>query len=290
MDTAGWQDQSQTSQLVYNVHNYQQIQPQPQTTIQTLALMPDGKTYVVVNSTPATAHAMAQTAPHPQPAQQNATAGHWLLSPRPAQTGLSIAPAGQPTMNVTNISGLINGFSPATTFVLGGTGGPQVLQLQDGTLLQTTGTDQSNLLTTNYGGLFIRCPPTQQPSAQIFSPAAVRTLQPVPIAPGRSPGRSPDSSSVDPATSVVTSSSTAELVACGEATPPQPVRTAHPSPVVQSSQIDSCVQEVDDSRTTAAAAKPAEYNNNNNSVHWLKPETPTTGAASTAGTQIIPTR
>lgn len=295
--------------------------------------MPDGKTYVVVNSSPAPT-AIAQPAPqqhhhHPQTVQQSATtpttaaSGHWVLSSRPS-TGLNLATAGQPMqpVNVTNISGLINGFSPTTTFVLGGTGGHQVLQLQvtigsldclsgignvvmktntikqDGTLLQTTAPDQSaNLLTTNYGGLFIRCPPQQQQHAQqppsIFSPTTtttVRTLQPVPIAPGRSPGRSPDSSSVllDGTTNsvgLVTSSSTGELIACGEATPPSQqqqqaivVRTAHPSPVVQSSQIDSCVQEVDDSRSTAVVVttatdptKPMEHNNNIHQQHWLKP-------------------
>jgi len=97
--------------------------------------MPDGKTYVVVNSSPGQ---LQTTTQHHHPSQQTAqqqnttTTGHWLLSPRPS-TGLSLAPAGQPSMqpvNVTNISGLLNGFSPTTTFVLGGTGGHQVLQLQ----------------------------------------------------------------------------------------------------------------------------------------------------------------
>ena len=268
-------------QLVYNVQNFQQIQPQPQQTIQTLALMPDGKTYVVVNSQPAPAPPQSL----PQQQQPN-TAGHWLLSPRPA-TGQLIAPAGQP-MNVTNLINGINGFCTtqntgptATTFVLGGTGGPQVLQLQDGTFVQTT--DQSNLL-TNYGGLFIRCPPTPT-----FSPTPVRTLpMPVPIAPGRSPGRSPDSSSVESNNNIITSTAptstaptlaTTTTVACGEATPPassQPlsssssssssVGTAHPSPVVQSSQIDSCVQEdtSSDPEKSNSLKRPDEYNNNNN--------------------------
>ena len=264
-------------QLVYNVQNFQQIQPQPQQTIQTLALMPDGKTYVVVNSQPAPAP------PPPLPQQQQANGGHWLLSPRQATTGQLIAPAGQP-MNVTN---LINGFNgpTATTFVLGGTGGPQVLQLQDGTLVQTT--DQSNLL-TNYGGLFIRCPPTPT-----FSPTPVRTLpMPVPIAPGRSPGRSPDSSSVvegntnNNNNNIITSTAnlnanaatttTTATTACGEATPPtssssssSSVGTAHPSPVVQSSQIDSCVQEESsncDPSANSNSKRPDEYNNNNNNI------------------------
>ena len=246
--------------LVYNVQNFQQIQPQQ--TIQTLALMPDGKTYVVVNSQPA---------PAPQPTHQQNTGGHWLLSPRPANnqhhaTPTLIAPAGQP-VNV-----FCTTQTPGTTFVLNGASAPtQVLQLQDGTLVQTT-TDQSNLL-ANYGGLFIRCPTTPT-GTQIFSTSpAVRTLPlPIPIAPGRSPGRSPDSSSIDGVTS---SSANAEtLVACGEATPPSQtlaVRTAHPSPVVQSSQIDSCVQEVE---TTDAEGvkKSSEFNNNNSVQHWLKPE------------------
>ena len=188
-------------------------------------------------------------------------------------------------------------------------------------MLQTTAPDQSgNLLTTNYGGLFIRCPPTQQQPAShiqpIFSPTAapttaVRTLQPVPIAPGRSPGRSPDSSStvlldgsVNSNASLVTSS-----VACGEATPPgsQPsqqhaivVRTAHPSPVVQSSQIDSCVQEVDDTRSTTATTttnpvKTSENNNNNvqqqQKQDWLnKPASNNSNVPVTASLLQIPTR
>lgn len=241
--------------LVYNVQNFQQIQPQQ--TIQTLALMPDGKTYVVVNSQPAPSH---------QQTHQQNTGGHWLLSPRPANTHHQaaptlIAPAGQP-VNV-----FCTTQTPGTTFVLNGASAPtQVLQLQDGTLVQAT-TEQSNLL-ANYGGLFIRCPTTPT-GTQIFSTSpAVRTLPlPIPIAPGRSPGRSPDSSSIDGVTS--SSANTETLVACGEATPPSQilaVRTAHPSPVVQSSQIDSCVQEVE--TDTDAVKKPAEFNNN--VQHWLK--------------------
>lgn len=288
--------------LVYNVQNFQQIQPQQ--TIQTLALMPDGKTYVVVNSQPA---------PAPQPTHQQNTGGHWLLSPRPA----NIAPAGQP-VNV--FCTTQTGPGGGTTFVLNGASAPthQVLQLQDGTLVQTT-TDQSNLL-ANYGGLFIRCPTTPT-GAQIFSttsPAAnVRTLPlPIPIAPGRSPGRSPDSSSILADGAMVTSSSTTtntgSLVACGEATPPSQassassaslaVRTAHPSPVVQSSQIDSCVQEVETEQqqqilqaTAESVKKSAEFNNNNNNnttattlttttvQHWLKPEIITNASQIVAG-------
>jgi hypothetical protein len=289
--------------LVYNVQNFQQIQPQQ--TIQTLALMPDGKTYVVVNSQPA---------PAPQPTHQPNTAGHWLLSPRPA----NIAPAGQP-VNV--FCTTQTGPGGGTTFVLNGASAPthQVLQLQDGTLVQTT-TDQSNLL-ANYGGLFIRCPTTPT-GAQIFSTtspvANVRTLPlPIPIAPGRSPGRSPDSSSILTDGAMVTSSSTTNnnntgsLVACGEATPPSQtssassstslaVRTAHPSPVVQSSQIDSCVQEVETEQqqqkflqatVDSATKKSAEFNNNNNTTtttlttvqHWLKPDIITNASQIVAG-------
>lgn len=246
---------SQEPLVAYNVQNFQQIQPQQ--TIQTLALMPDGKTYVVVNSQPA---------PAPQPAPQQNTGGHWLLSPRPANTQHPlIAPAGQP-VNV-----FCTTQTPGTTFVLNGTSAPttQVLQLQDGTLVHTTTTAEQPNLLANYGGLFIRCPTT--PATGIFSTSpAVRTLPlPIPIAPGRSPGRSPDSSSIDGVTS---SSANAEtLVACGEATPPSQVRTAHPSPVVQSSQIDSCtVQEVEITDQDAANKKQAEFNNN--VQHWLKPD------------------
>ena len=248
--------------LLYNVQNFQQIQPQQ--TIQTLALMPDGKTYVVVNSQPA---------PAPQPTHQPNT-GHWLLSPRPANSHPQaaptlIAPAGQP-VNV-----FCTTQTPGTTFVLNGPSAPttQVLQLQDGTLVQTT-SEQPNLL-ANYGGLFIRCP-TAPTGAQIFSTSpALRTLPlPIPIAPGRSPGRSPDSSSVDGVTSSSANATETSLVACGEATPPSSqtlaVRTAHPSPVVQSSQIDSCVQEVDNDQQPDATKKSAEFNNNVQ-PHWLKP-------------------
>ena len=117
-------------------------------------------------------------------------------------------------------------------------------------------------------------------------------------------GRSPDSSSVDGVTSscldsdnnqTATVTMATELVACGEATPPQAnpqIRAAgHPSPVVQSSQIDSCVHEEGDNPATAptsahqaaelwtdkAGKRPPEFNNN---IHWLKASnTPAVAAA-----------
>jgi hypothetical protein len=114
---------------------------------------------------------------------------------------------------------------------------------------------------------------------------------------------------------MVTSSSTTNtgsLVACGEATPPSQassassaslaVRTAHPSPVVQSSQIDSCVQEVETEQqqqilqaNAKLVKKSAEFNNNNNNnttattlttttvQHWLKPEIITNASQIVAG-------
>jgi len=118
-------------------------------------------------------------------------------------------------------------------------------------------------------------------------------------------GRSPDSSSIDGVTSSCLDSDNnqttavtmaTELVACGEATPPQAhpqIRAAgHPSPVVQSSQIDSCVQEEGDNPATAVtsvhpatelwtdktAKRPPEFNNN---IHWLKASS-TPGAAAVA--------
>lgn len=122
-------------------------------------------------------------------------------------------------------------------------------------------------------------------------------------------GRSPDSSSVDGVTSscldsdnnqTTTVTMATELVACGEATPPQAhpqIRAAgHPSPVVQSSQIDSCVHEEGDNLAAAAAAaatsihpaaelwtdkgakRPPEFNNN---IHWLKASSTPVAAAVT---------
>ena len=311
-------------QVVYNVQGLQHSFPQ----LSTLALMPDGKTYVVVHQN------SAQHSPAPHP-----TAGHWVVSQRPGVhpafqtlpvvqqppgTLIATAPAGQ-------APNLLGGFqttaacqpmAPTTTFVLQsapGSSGPvggtqQVLIHSDGTLqtLQTApagptapAEHQNSLQLAPYGGLFIRCPPNNTILSCGPSPQSIRTLQ-IPIA-AAVPGRSPDSSGLDGVTS--TKPLTTELVTCGEATPPQTIQTlqtiqqqqpgtsiattnglavrvAQPSPVVQSSQIDSCtVQEdqeegagmilpadptplwTDSSKRPPVPNGTTEYNNN---THWLK--------------------